>query len=73
LKYSKILALSSTDDWMEAAIRKRQKKKGLSQVQSDSEDPFEEINQYLRLLRVRREDCPNPIPWWGVSILIDVL
>ncbi|KIL67435.1 hypothetical protein M378DRAFT_74092 [Amanita muscaria Koide BX008] len=28
-------------------------------------DPFEEFHQYLRQPRLKREDCPNPIPWWG--------
>jgi len=57
---------------MESLIRKKQKKKGLSQAfssQSDlgtNLDPFEEIYRYLKQARLRREDCPNPIPWWGV-------
>jgi hypothetical protein len=58
-------------------IRKKQTKKGTlpaSQPVSENEgDPFEELNRYLRQPRLRREDCPNPIPWWGVSNIIIVI
>ena len=54
-------------------IKKKQMKKGTplaSQPISESnQDPFEEINRYLKQPRLRREDCPNPIPWWGVCNL----
>jgi len=58
--------------WIESQIKKRLKKKGnslplLSQPLPENLDDFEELNQYLRKPRLRREDCPNPIPWWGVS------
>ena len=51
-------------------IKKKQMKKGtLQELEPGSEsdrDPFEEVYRYLRRPRLRREDCPNPIPWWGV-------
>ena len=67
-----LLALPSTDSWIESMIKKKQKKKGNQldpQLDSQSEtDPFEELNRYLKQPRMRREDCPNPIPWWGVCV-----
>ena len=69
-----MLALSSTDAWMENLIKKKEKKgKGratetAAQESSDNElDPFEEYNRYIKQPRLLRDDCPNPIPWWGVS------
>jgi hypothetical protein len=58
---------------MESLIKKKQKKKGkslplLSQRVSENPDDFEELNRYLKRPRLRREECPNPIPWWGVSV-----
>jgi hypothetical protein len=55
---------------MESVIRKRQKKKGVSEAHDSqvNENPFEEIERYLKSPRLHREDCPNPIPWWGVSV-----
>ena len=55
--------------WMEDLIKKWQEKKGKSLLPSlqPEEDEFEEIYWFLRKPRLRREDCPNPIPWWGVS------
>ena len=59
---------------MESVIKKKQKKRGMLHAhgpQPDMEgDPFEEIYRYLRQLRLRREDCPNPIPWWRVGKFI---
>jgi len=54
---------------MENLIKKRQEKKGklLPSSSPAVEDEFEEIYRFLRKPRLRREDCPNPIPWWGVS------
>ena len=51
-------------------IQKKQKKKGMP-LGSEADlktkrDPFEELNRYLEQPRLRRNDCPNPIPWWGV-------
>jgi hypothetical protein len=55
---------------MELAIKKRQEKKGkTSQPIATTTDPFLEINHYFSQPRLRREDCPNPIPWWGVGFL----
>ena len=56
---------------MESMIKKRQKKKDQSegltpQLLFGELDPFEELYRYLKKPRLRREDCPNPIPWWGV-------
>ena len=52
-------------------IQKKQMKKGKppgSEPDSQSKkDPFEELNRYLEQPRLQRKDCPNPIPWWGVS------
>ena len=39
-------------------------------VSKSDGDPFEELNQYFKQPRLRHEDCPNPIPWWGVSNFI---
>jgi hypothetical protein len=54
---------------MESVIKKRQKKKGdtPSQAVPDNMDMFEELNRYLRKPRLRRDECPNPIAYWGVS------
>jgi len=57
---------------MESQIKKRLKKKGNSLPLSsrplpENLDDYEELNWYLRKPRLRQEDCPNPIPWWGVS------
>jgi hypothetical protein len=55
---------------MESAIKKRQEKKGKTiQPAATPTDPFLEINRYFAQPRLRREDCPNPIPWWGVRFL----
>jgi hypothetical protein len=49
-------------------IKKRQKKKGnASQAVAEDMDVFDELNRYLRKPRLRREECPNPIAYWGVS------
>ena len=42
-------------------------------VSENESDPFEELNRYLKQPRLRREDCPNPIPWWGVCNIIILL
>jgi hypothetical protein len=51
-------------------IQKKQMKKGTPVASQDSQknnkDPFEELTRYLEQPRLRRKDCPNPIPWWGV-------
>jgi hypothetical protein len=54
---------------MESVIKKKQKKKGNSSSQTAPEntDTFEELNRYLKKERLRHEDCPNPIAYWGVS------
>ena len=67
-----MLALSSTDAWMERVIQKKEKKgKAAETAAQDSSDntsdPFEEYNQYIKQPRLNRDDCPNPISWWGVS------
>ena len=62
------IALLSTDSWMEKLIRKKKKKDRTEVLYS--ENPFEEIERYFKLLRLWREDCPNPIPWWGVSCIL---
>ena len=69
-----MLALSSTDAWMENLIKKKEKKgkgkapEAFSQESSDiGLDPFEEYNRYIKQPRLRQDDCPNPISWWGVS------
>ena len=54
-------------------IQKKQMKKGMPLgPESDpksKKDPFEELNRYIERPRLRRTDCPNPIPWWGVCHL----
>ena len=54
---------------MESVIKKKQKKKGKtpSQAAPENMDAFEELNRYLNRDRLRREECPNPIAYWGVS------
>jgi hypothetical protein len=59
---------------MENLIKKMEKKrKGkatetVAQESSDNVlDPFEEYNRYIKQPTLRRDDCPNPISWWGVS------
>ena len=57
---------------MESLIKKKWDKKGQSSLLSsqpvpENMDKFEELNQYLRKPRLTRAECPNPIPWWGVS------
>jgi hypothetical protein len=67
-------ALSSMDSWMESLIKKKQKKKGQTQMTLSAEssygnmDPFEELEYYLKHPWLWQEDCPNPIPWWGVCV-----
>jgi len=63
------------DEWMESLIKKKQKKKGnslplSSQPVPENMDDFEELNRFLRQPRLKREECPNPIPWWGVSGMV---
>jgi hypothetical protein len=58
---------------MESLIKKKQRKMGLD-VDPDlamaAVDPLVEIDRYLSQPCLRREDCPNPIPWWGVSVFV---
>jgi hypothetical protein len=57
---------------MEDLIKKKRGKSGkflLPSLQPE-EDEFEELYRFLRQPRLRREDCPNPIPWWGVSNIL---
>lgn len=69
-----LLDLSSTSAWMESVIKKRQKKKGNTpQAVPEDIDVFEELNRYLRKPRLRREECPNPIAYWGVSGICYIL
>ena len=61
---------------MESLIKKKKKKKGKSVNQElvpVNMDPFAELNRYFIQPRLKREDCPNPIPWWGVSNTILLL
>jgi hypothetical protein len=69
LKIYFLLDFSSTTAWMESVIKKKQKKKGnaTSQAASENTDIFEELNRYLNKERLRRDECPNPIEYWGVS------
>ena len=67
-----MLALSSTDAWMESLIKKKEKKgkatETVAQESSDNGiDPFEEYNRYIKQPGLMWDDCPNPISWWGVS------
>jgi len=54
---------------MEDVIKKKQKKKGKtsSEAVPENTDMFEELNKYLNKPRLRREECPNPVAYWGVS------
>ena len=70
LVFIPFVELSSTDAWMESVIKKRQQKKGMplsSQPVPSNMDRFEELNRYLSRPRLRREECPNPVAYWGVS------
>ena len=66
-----LLDLSSTTAWMESMIKKKQKKKGKtsSQAAPQDTDVFEELNRYLNKTRLTREECPNPVAYWGVSVV----
>jgi hypothetical protein len=64
------VALSSTDLWMERMINKKQDDVELAAVRVD---PFEELQQYLQQLQLKRGDCPNSITWWGVSTVVTCL
>ena len=53
-------------------IKKKQQRKGntlplSSQSVPENMDKFEEVNRYLSRPRLRREECPNPVAYWGVS------
>ena len=68
-----MLALSSTDAWMENMIKKKEKKGKATEIVMESLDngldPFEEYNRYIKQPRLNRDDCPNPISWWGVQVM----
>ena len=60
---------------MESMIKKKRRKKGKTytldpDLTAGHVEPLEELQRYLCQPRLRREDCPNPIPWWGVSTFI---
>ncbi|KIL67200.1 hypothetical protein M378DRAFT_73836 [Amanita muscaria Koide BX008] len=44
-----------------------------SDASTDNMDPFEEFHRYLRQPRLKRENFPNPIPWWGHQFEYPVL
>ena len=53
---------------MENIIRKREQRKGTAlQPVPEHVDKFEELNRHLQKPRLRQEECPNSIAWWGVS------
>jgi hypothetical protein len=58
---------------MEMIIKKKQESNRKSEAvisqfaAAHMENPFEELQRYLRQPRLKRADCPNPITWWGVS------
>jgi hypothetical protein len=64
---------------MEQLIKKKQKNSSTSMsttstsMANSKEDPFEELNRWFKSRRMEREACPNPIPWWGVCILVQVI
>ena len=68
------LELSATDSWMEQLIKKKQKKSNTLTTSTSTAvsnvDPFEELNHWFKSKRLGCEACPNPVPWWGVSILV---
>ncbi|KIL69004.1 hypothetical protein M378DRAFT_8428 [Amanita muscaria Koide BX008] len=69
-------ALLSTDAWMESLIKKKKQKKGKdrdSELVTQDTNPFEELHCYLKQPRLRREECTNPIPWWGHQFEYPVL
>ena len=39
-------------------------------VSESKKDQFEELKRYLDQPWLKRKDCPNPIPWWGVGNFI---
>ena len=59
------------DAWMENMIKKKEKKGKVTEIVTESSDngvdPFEEYNRYIKQPQLIRDDCPNPISWWGVS------
>ena len=68
-----MLALSSTDAWMENMIKKKEKKGKATEIVTESSDngldPFEEYNRYIKQPRLNWDDCPNLISWWGVQVM----
>ena len=68
-----MLALSSTDAWMENMIKKKEKKGKATEIVTESSDngldPFEEYNRYIKQPWLNWDDCPNPISWWGVQVM----
>jgi hypothetical protein len=65
---------SAADVWMDKIIhRKRKSVPGPSVAQARLEDeanPYLELEKYLRDPLISKAQCPEPIPWWGVSILV---
>ena len=67
-----MLALSSTDIWMENLIKKKGKKRKGKALEAFSQesldiglDPFKEYNCYIKQPQLRQDDCPNVISWYG--------
>ena len=58
---------------MDKIIReKRQNTGAVSTMQHRDEDevnPYAELERYLNDGLVSKSQCPEPIPWWGVSYL----
>lgn len=56
---------------MDKIIREKRHNTGLSTIQPDGDevDPYDELERYLGDGLVSKTQCPEPIPWWGVSTL----
>jgi hypothetical protein len=63
---------------MEKLIKKKQKQDAKDDRSTRSgcvdntnrDDPFEEITRWFGSNRLDRVACPNPIAWWGVSLIL---
>ena len=59
-----------TPGWSSGLRKGRSKRYIQDYCSSVTWELLEELEWFLRHPQLQREDCPNPIPWWGASILV---